>query len=184
MDPRRALTIALVLNAVMFGVELVGGLIGNSAGLLADSLDMLTDAFAYGIALVAIGRSGRFQVGAATTSGILLLFLGLGLELEVVRRIRTGSEPLGPVMFAVATLALLVNAYVLSLLARHRRGEVHIRAAWIFTRADVVANLAVILGGGLVMLTGSPWPDLILGAAIGLYVMKEALEILGEARRA
>jgi cation diffusion facilitator family transporter len=184
MNPRRALIIAMFLNVAMFGIELAGGLLGNSAGLLADSLDMLTDASAYGIALVAIGRSDAFKARAAGTSGVLLLILGIGVEVEVVRRFLTGSEPVGAVMFGIAGLALLVNAYVLSLLSRHRKGEVHIRAAWIFTRADVVANLAVILSAGLVILTGSAWPDLIIGAAIGFYVMKEALEILGEARRA
>jgi cation diffusion facilitator family transporter len=184
MDPRRPLTIALFLNAAMFVIELVAGLLGHSAGLLADSLDMLTDASAYAIALAAIGRSERFKARAAGTSGVLLLLLGIGVEIEVGRRFLTGSEPVGPVMFTIAGLALLVNAYVLRLLARHRRGEVHLRAAWIFTRADVVANLAVIVSAGLVMLTGSAWPDLIIGAGIGLYVMKEALEILGEARRA
>jgi Co/Zn/Cd efflux system component len=58
------------------------------------------------------------------------------------------------------------------------------RAAWIFTRADVVANLGVILSGVLVAVTGARYPDLIVGAAIGIYVIKEAAEILREAREA
>jgi Co/Zn/Cd efflux system component len=61
---------------------------------------------------------------------------------------------------------------------------VHIRAAWIFTRADVVANLGVIVSGVLVAATGVRYPDLVVGAAIGVYVIKEAVEILREAREA
>ena len=78
----------------------------------------------------------------------------------------------------------MVNVTVLRMLAPLKSGEVHLRATWLFTRADVVANLGVILAGILVLWWGSPYPDFIIGAAIGLYVIKEALEILGDAARA
>ena len=70
------------------------------------------------------------------------------------------------------------------LLRPARTGEVHIRAAWIFTRADVVANIGVIASGLLVAATGSRYADLVVGTAIGVYVIKEAVEILREAREA
>jgi len=183
-EQRKALTVALGLNAVMFVVELAGGLLGHSSGLLADSLDMLADAAAYAVALAAIGRSAGFKVAAAAASGAVLLALGMGVVLDVARRAIQGSEPVGPMMLGVAALALVVNATVLRLLSRHRDGEVHLRAAWIFTRADVLANLGIIAGGLLVMGTGSRVPDLVVGLAIGIYVMREAGEILGDARRA
>lgn len=85
-------------------------------------------------------------------------------------------------MFAVAALSLAVNATVLCMLRRYREGEVHLRASWIFTRADVIANVGVIVAGILVLLTDSRVPDLIIGCAIGLYVLKEAFEILRESR--
>ncbi|WP_293043344.1 MULTISPECIES: cation transporter [Pseudomonadota] len=61
-----------------------------------------------------------------------------------------------------------------ALLNRFRHGEVHLRSTWLFTRVDVIANLAVIVSGVLVLLVHSPMPDLIIGAAIALYVIKEA----------
>jgi cation diffusion facilitator family transporter len=182
-EQRQAISIALALNAVMFGVELAGGLLGDSSGLIADSLDMLADASVYAVALVAIGRSTAFKAGGARLSGILLLILGVGVVLDAVRRAISGSEPVGFMILTVAALALIVNATVLRLLAKHRHGEVHLRAAWIFTRADVLANLGVIGGGLLVMATGSRVPDLVVGFGIGLYVMKEAGEILRESTR-
>lgn len=181
---RNALWVALFLNLVMFVVETSAGVLGQSTGLLADGLDMLTDAAAYGIALIAIGRSAKFKAGAATLSGSLLMALGLGVLLDVARRAVFGAEPAGAWMIAVAAIALVVNWVVLRLLARVRDREVHLRAAWIFTRADVVANAAVILSGVLVVVTGSRWIDLLVGAGIGVYVLREALEILGEAREA
>jgi Co/Zn/Cd efflux system component len=55
------------------------------------------------------------------------------------------------------------------------------RASWIFSRSDVLANLGVLLAGLLVWVTTSRWPDLIIGAAIAAVVIKGGLEILREA---
>ena len=181
---RRVLRIALALNATMFIVGVVAGLVGQSSSLIADALDMLADASAYAIALGAIGRSTRFKAGATTLSGSLLLVLGVLVLLDAGRRALFGSEPESLVMMAVAFLSFLVNASVLRMLGRYREGEVHLRATWIFTRVDVIANVAVMLSGLVVLLTGSQFPDLIVGGAIGIYVVKEAFEILSEAREA
>lgn len=181
---RRALSIALGLNAAMFVVGIVAGLFGESLGLIADSLDMLADALAYGLSLVAIGRPARFKARVARMSGTLLLVLGLGVVIDVARRAFGGSDPEAGIMLATAMLSLVVNATVIRMLTRFRRGEVHLRAAWLFTRADVVANIGVILSAILVFLTGSRSPDLLVGLAIGGYVIGEAVEILHRARRA
>jgi Co/Zn/Cd efflux system component len=145
---------------------------------------MLADASAYAIALGAVGRSVRFKARAATLSGSVLLLLGVLVLVDVGRRALLGSEPESLVMMTVAFVALVVNANVLRMLGRFREGEVHLRATWIFTRVDVFANFGVILSGALVLLTGSRFPDLVAGGAIGVYVVKEALEILSEAREA
>ena len=183
-DQKRTLAVALSLNATMFVVGLVAGLVAQSSGLLADSLDMLADATAYAIALTAIRRSAAFKARAAGLSGGLLLVLGIGVLIDVGRRALYGSSPEGAVMVAVASAALVVNATVLRLLARTREGGVHLKATWIFTRADVIANFGVIASGLVVWLTGNRYVDLIIGGAIGAYVIKEAFEILGEAREA
>ena len=181
---KRALWIALALNAIMFCVEGVGGIIVDSASLIADGLDMLSDAAVYALALVAIARTQRFKANAELISGYCLLFLGIVLLMEVVRRFFEEVSPEGPWMIAVASLALVVNVVVLRLLSKHRDGEVHLRAAWIFTRADVVANAAVILSGLAVMATGSRYFDLIVGAAIGIYVIREAFKLISEVKKA
>ena len=181
---RRILWIALALNATMAVVGGVAGWIAESTGLLADALDMLSDATAYAIGLAAIGRGVRFKANAAWLSGSVLLVLGLGVLVEVGRRVLQGAEPLSGWMIGVACLSLVVNLTVLRLLAPLKSGEVHLRATWLFTRADVVANVGVILAGVLVLVLGSPHPDYVIGTLIGLYVVKEALEILSDARKA
>jgi cation diffusion facilitator family transporter len=162
-------------------VEGTAGWVADSTGLLADGLDMLSDAMAYAIALAATGRSLRFKTHAARVSGAVLLVLGVGVLVEAGRRAIYGSEPASAVMVAVAVMALMVNVSVLRLLHPFRAGEIHLRATWMFTRADVVANLGVIVSSALVYITGSHYPDIVVGGAIGAYVVHEAVEILREA---
>lgn len=174
----------MALNAIMFVVGVCAGVYAHSTGLIADGLDMLADASAYAIALLAIGRHPRFKANAAMASGGLLLLLGVGVLFEVGRRSFSGEPPEGLWMIGVAAIALAVNASVLRLLAKQNQDEVHIRATWIFTRVDVIANIAVIISGIAVHFTGIRYFDLAVGAAIGLYVVKEAIEILNHAREA
>ena len=181
---RRILSIALALNATMFVVGLAAGLIAQSTGLIADSLDMFADAIAYGIALAAVNRGLAFKARAAAASGSVLLVLGSAVLIDTVRRAVFGSAPEGHIMIAVASVSLVVNASVLYLLGAYREEGVHLRATWIFTKVDVIANLAVIFSGMIIWLTRFRFIDLIVGAAIGLYVIKESFEILEQAREA
>jgi len=183
-EQSRILWTALTLNALMFVTEVAGGIAIDSTGLVADGLDMLSDACAYAIALAAIGRSSRFKANAAWISGMLLLVLGAGLVADVIRRMFEGGSPQGIWMIAISLPALAVNIIVLRMLAKQRSAEVHMRAAWIFTRADVIANAAVILSGIAVAVTQIRYFDLAIGAAIGAYVIREALEIWRETRQA
>lgn len=178
---RATLRIALGLNAAMFVIGMAAGLWAQSSGLMADALDMLADASAYALALLAVSRGAVFKRNAARWSGALLLILGVGIVLDVVRRGLYGSEPAGLAMMAFSLASLAVNVTVLRMLDKFRHGEVHLRATWIFTRVDVIANVAVFASGLLVWLTGLRVADLLVGFAIGLYVAKEAIEILREA---
>ena len=180
---RQVLRTLLAINGVMFVVELAVGLLAQSSGVLADSLDMLADALVYGAGLYVIGKSAALKQRSARWSGIFQIALAGSILVDVARRALQGSEPHSQLMMIVASVALVANAWCLSLLHRHRKGEVHMRASWIFSRSDVIANAGVILAGALVWLTGSRWPDLIVGSAIAAVVVKGGLEILREARR-
>ena len=174
----RTLKLLLAINALMFGVEILAGWWAQSAGLLADALDMLADAAVYGLALYAVGHSPALQRRAAHLSGWLQLTLALGMLSEVVRRIFFGAAPLGDAMMGVALLALLANGACLLLISRHRHGGAHMKASFIFSANDVIANLGVILAGGLVVWLDSPWPDWVIGTLIGLIVLQGAWRIL------
>ena len=64
--------------------------------------------------------------------------------------------------------------------ARHRNEGVHLKASWIFTTNDMLANLGIVASGVAVMIFRSPIPDLLIGLAIVAIVFKGGLEIIGE----
>jgi len=179
----RVLWLLLAINTVMFVLELTVGWVAQSTGLIADSLDMLADATVYGIGLWAVGRSPRHKARAALFSGWAQAALGLLILADIVRRAIFGSEPVSGLMMGMGTLALAANLWCLALIHAHRDGEVHMRASWIFSKNDVIANLGVILGGLLVWFTGSRWPDLAIGALIVVVVLRGAWHILADARQ-
>jgi len=179
----RVLITLLAINASMFVVEVVTGILAESTGLIADSLDMLADAVVYGVGLYAVGRAASAKIRAAFVSGYFQMALALIVAFDVSRRAVFGSEPEPAYMVLVGLVALVANVVCLKLIAKHRDGGVHMRASWIFSKNDVIANVGVVLSGGLVYVTGIRWPDLAVGIAIAYIVFRGALAIIADAQR-
>jgi len=172
------LKVLLGINAAMFVIEMGAGLIAQSTGLIADSLDMFADAAVYGLALYAVGRSVQMQLRAAHLAGFFQILLALGVLVEVARRFIYGSEPESMLMIGIGLIALVANVSCLLMIYGHREGGAHMKASWIFSANDVLANMGVIVAGALVVWTGSPYPDLVIGMIVGLIVLNGARRIL------
>ena len=85
-------------------------------------------------------------------------------------------------MIGIGLLALCANLSCIALLQKHRHGEVHIRASWVFTKNDALANFGTVIGGFFVLLTQSALPDLILGLIICAVVVRGGIEIIRDAK--
>jgi cation diffusion facilitator family transporter len=181
---RQTLWWLLAINGAMFVLELVTGWLAESMGLIGDSLDMLADAAVYGVALWAVGSTNRRKTHAAFASGVLQVGLAVGVAVEVIRRAVAGSEPVSALMIGISLVALVANAACVMLLRKHRDGEIHMQASWIFSTTDVQVNVAVIVAGILVMITGAAWPDLVIASLVCAIVVRGGIRILRRARAA
>lgn len=179
---RQVLIILLAINATMFIVELSIGFIAESTGLIADSLDMLADATVYGIGIYAVGMASSTKINAAYISGIFQILLSVAVAVDIVRRFYLGSDPESLLMISVGIVALIANTICLLLISKHKDGEIHMRASWIFSKNDVIANLGLIVAGILVLMLGSRWPDLLIGTIIVIIVFRGGLSIIKQAR--
>lgn len=174
----KTLKYLLGINFTMFVVEIILGFYAESTGLLADGLDMLADSFVYGLSLYAVGKSIAMKHKAAYFSGIMQISLGLLCLVEVGRKFYFGSEPLSNYMIVVSVIALIANLWCLILIHKHKDGEVHMKASWIFSANDVIVNTGVIFSGALVYFLKSNVPDLIIGGIVSLVVIRGGISIM------
>ena len=173
----------LAINATMFVFEICFGWLSESTALIADSLDMLADAIVYAIALYAVGKSIQHKANAALVSGYFQLGLGVLILLDIARRLYGESEPHSWFMIGVGSVALVANVICLILIRKHNNDEVHMRASWIFSANDVIANLGVVIAGILVMVLEQRWPDIVIGSIISILILRGAYRILSDAKQ-
>ena len=181
---RRTLKWVLGINLTQVVVAGAVGIVADSTGLLGAALDNLADAVVYVVSLYAVGRSVVAKSRAARLSGVLLILLALGLLGEVIRRFVTQSEPIGLAMIVTAIANAATNLLNLWLLRSHREHGVHLKASWIFTTNDMLANGGIVASGIAVMIFKSPLPDLLIGLVVVGLVLKGGWDILEQARKA
>jgi Co/Zn/Cd efflux system component len=172
-DPgwRRALWIALGVNAGMFLMEIAAGVAAGSASLQADALDFLGDAANYAISLGVAGMALAWRTRAALAKGLSLAVLAVWVLGGTVWHALAGTLPSAGTMGVVGVLALAANAGVALMLYRWRGGDANMRSVWICSRNDAIGNVAVVLAALGVFGTGTGWPDIIVAsvmAALGL----------------
>ena len=175
---RLILWVALAINAGMFAVEIIAGVVAGSVSLHADALDFLGDSFNYAISLAVIGFGLAWRARAAMVKGLTMAVLGLWVLGEVVGQIVSGRVPEPAVMGAIGTLALAANAGVAVMLYRFRRAESNLRSAWICSRNDVLGNLAVLFAAAGVFGTGTLWPDAIVAAIMASLALQGSWTVI------
>ena len=180
---RRVLRTVLWINAVMFLGESVAGLLAHSTALFADSVDMLGDAIVYGFSLYAIERGALWQARAALLKGLVMAAFGVGVLAQVGLKLAHGLTPNAEVMGIVGFVALAANLVCLILLWQRRADDLNMRSAWVCSRNDVIGNVGVLAAAAAVAITGSPWPDIIVGVAVAGLFGRSAVQVIRAASR-
>ena len=179
---RRVLWVALVLNAAMFGVELVAGLQAGSVALWADAVDFFGDAVKYGLSLAVLGLGLRRRAQAALFKGLTMGLFGVLVLARALWVAFSGEVPEPLTMGLVATLALATNVAVAALLYAWREGDANMRSVWLCSRNDAIGNLAV-MGAALgVGATQSAWPDVAVAGVMALLALSAAVSVVRLAR--
>jgi Co/Zn/Cd efflux system component len=180
----RTVRLVAVLNLAYFGVEFGVALAIGSVALFADSIDFLEDASINGLILLALGWSAprRARVGMLL-AGILLL-PSVATVWTAVRKFLSPAVPAPLPLSLAGAGALAINFSCALMLARYRRhGGSLTRAAFLSSRNDVLANIAIIAAGLVTALWWrSHWPDLAVGVGILVLNAGAAVEVYRAAR--
>ena len=184
IDPRwrRALWIALIVNAAMFAVELYAGAAADSHALKADALDFFSDAANYAISLLVVGMALAWRARAAFFKGVTLALLGAYILVSASWAAWNGSSPQPETMGIIGSLALLANMGVALMLFRFRSGDSNMRSVWICSRNDAIGNVAVIAAAAGVFGTGTAWPDLIVAGIMATLAIWGGVQIMALAK--
>lgn len=180
---RRALLIALIVNAAMFGIELGFGLTADSAALLADALDFFGDAANYAIALAVLGLAPVWRARSAWLKGLSMGAFGVFVLGRAAWGAWQGAAPEPLTMGVVGALALAANLGVAALLYAWREGDATMRSVWLCTRNDAIGNLAVLAAAAGVFGSGTAWPDLAVAALMAGLALSAAASVMRQAQR-
>jgi len=185
VDPRyrNALWVALVLNAVMFAVELGGSWTSGSVSLLADAIDFFGDAGNYAISLAVLGMAAATRSKAALFKAACMGAFGVFVLGKALWNLQAGIPPEPATMGIIGFAALAVNGGVALMLFRFRSGDANMRSVWICSRNDALGNVAVMLAALGVFGTGSAWPDLLVAAVMGGLALWGSWTVLRHARQ-
>lgn len=179
---RKVLQVVLTINAAMFLVEGVAGVLAHSTSLMADALDMFGDALVYGLSIYVITESARKQAKASMVKGVFMLFFAAIVVGEAAYKVLYPALPDASTIGVIGSIALLANLVCFLMLFTHREDSLNMSSTWLCSRNDLIANVMVLFAGYLTYLLASRWPDIIIGVLIAGLFLKSAIEIIQEAK--
>lgn len=171
------------LNLGYFGIEFAVALAIGSVALFADSVDFLEDASVNFLIFFGIGWSAARRAKLGMLLALILLVPGLATLWTAWGNFSTAHVPAAVPLTLAGLGALTVNFTCATMLARFRdHGGSLTRAAFLSARNDVLANIAIIVAGGVTAATASHWPDLMTGLGIAAMNADAAFEVYEAAR--
>jgi cobalt-zinc-cadmium efflux system protein len=188
----RRLGIACAVTALVFVLEVAGGLLTRSLALLSDAGHVFADLFALALSAYAFRLARvppdpsrtfgyhRAEVFAAFVNGLSLLAISVAIAIEAWRRFAAPVAIDAPAMSAVAAIGLAANLGILFLLKGHAQHNLNVRSAVAHVMGDLLASVAVVAGGIAIWITKLHVLDPILSLLVVAIILRSAAAILGE----
>ena len=188
----KRLVIAIILNAVIFIVEFVGGFLTNSLALISDSLHNLSDFFALILSFIALRvvqwKSNseksygyvRVEIFVAFINATALVLIGMYIIYQGIQRFAHPEPVAGGWMLIIAIVGFVVNTAATLLLKTHAHHDLNMKSAYLHLLTDAVESLAVVVVAGIIAWKDWRILDPIVSIGIGLFIIKSAWSILAE----
>jgi cobalt-zinc-cadmium efflux system protein len=183
---------AIGITLLIFLAELVAGYLSNSLALLSDAGHVFADVMALGLSLGAVFVSRlpanshktfgyhRAEIIAALINGLSLLVIAFLIFWEAYKRLHAPEEVHSMTMLIVAAIGLIANAVVFFRLRHVAHDNLNVKSAFLHVLGDMLASVAVIIGGLVMIFTGNYIVDPIISALIGLIILKGAFNVVRE----
>ncbi|MEJ2583590.1 MAG: cation diffusion facilitator family transporter [Robiginitalea sp.] len=191
----RNLLISIVLNVVITLSQIIGGIISGSLALLSDALHNLSDVLSLIISYIAnvLARkkasSGktfgykRAEIIAAFVNSATLIIVAVFLIKEAIERFFNPEEIGSAIVIALSILGILANGFSVLLLRPDSDRNMNLRSAYLHLLTDMMASVAVLIGGILMYYFNWFWIDPLLTIIIALYLIFMGYDLLKDSTR-
>ncbi len=189
------LIISILLNILITVSQVIGGLISGSLSLLSDALHNFSDVLSLIISYVATALSKkkasinktfgykRAEIIAAFVNAATLIIVAIFLIIEAIERFMEPRAIESNLVIWLSFLGILANGFSVLLLKKDAERNMNMKSAYLHLFTDMMASVAVLVGGLLMKFFQMYWVDPALTLAIALYLIYMGYDLLKESTR-
>ncbi|WP_142784532.1 cation diffusion facilitator family transporter [Changchengzhania lutea] len=186
----RNLLISILLNIIITAAQVVGGLVSGSLSLLSDALHNFSDVISLIISYIANALTKkeaslqktfgykRAEILAAFINAATLIIIAVLLIVEAVDRFQNPQEIESNLVIWLSIVAILGNGFSVLLLKKDSKTNMNMKSAYLHLITDMMASVAVLIGGLLMKFYELYWVDSVLTFAIALYLVMMGYDLL------
>ena len=184
------LLISIFLNILITIAQVFGGIISGSLALLSDALHNFSDVLSLIISYIANRLSKkkaslnktfgykRAEILAAFINSSTLIIVAILLVIEAVERFQNPQVIESALVIWLSTIAILGNGFSVLLLKKDADTNMNMKSAYLHLLTDMMASIAVLVGGLLIKFYNVFWVDSVLTFFIALYLIWMGYDLL------
>lgn len=184
------LVYSILLNLVITIAQIVGGIISGSLALISDALHNFSDVLSLGFSLIAHKLSRkeatedqtfgykRAELIAAFVNASTLIIVAFILIYGAIERFFNPKIIESGLVIWLAILGIVVNGGSVLLLQKDAENNINLKSAYLHLLTDMMASVAVLVGGLLMKFFGWFWVDSVMTILIGIYLIVVGYDLL------
>jgi cobalt-zinc-cadmium efflux system protein len=189
------LVYSILLNVLITIAQLVGGIISGSLALISDALHNFSDVLSLGFSLFAHKLSRkkasinqtfgykRAELIAAFVNAITLVVVALILTYGAIERLFNQHPIQSGLVIWLAVLGIAVNGFSVLLLQKDAKHNLNMKSAYLHLLTDMMASVAVLIGGLLMKFYGWYWVDSVMTIFIAVYLIVVGVDLIKKATK-
>ena len=184
------LVISIFLNLLITAAQVIGGILSGSLALLSDALHNFSDVLALAFSWYANKLSKkeaslnqtfgykRAELIAAFVNSIILIVVAIFLIYGAIQRFYNPEIIEFNLVIWIALLSIILNGSSVLLLKKDADHNLNMKSAYLHLLSDMMASIAVLVGGIVMKYLGWFWVDSVLTLLIGLYLIYVSYDLI------
>ena len=191
----KKLLFSILLNVVITLAQVIGGIISGSLALLSDALHNFSDVLSLVFSYVAHKLSRkkasldqtfglkRAELIAAFVNSSTLIIVAFILIYGAIERLIHPHVIESELVIWLALLGIVVNGFSVFLLKNDADKNLNMKSAYLHLLTDMLASVAVLVGGLLMLFYQIYWIDSVMTLLIAIYLIVVGIDLLKKATK-